>query len=99
MSSSGGSASPHAEGVLAPPSLPRLVASVSPHSAIVARQRMRLATGPVAAPIYDRARLGAGARLDGPTILTQLDAPTLVLAGQVGDVDAFGNLIVAESTG
>jgi N-methylhydantoinase A len=38
---------------------------------------MRLATGPVEAPICDRARLGAGARLDGPAILTQLDAITL----------------------
>jgi N-methylhydantoinase A len=60
---------------------------------------MRLATGPVEAPIYDRARLGAGARLDGPAIITQLDATTLVLPGQLAEVDAFGNLIVGECTG
>jgi N-methylhydantoinase A/oxoprolinase/acetone carboxylase beta subunit len=50
-------------------------------------------------PPNDRARLGAGARLDGPAILTQLDATTLVLPGQVAEMDAFGNLIVGESAG
>jgi N-methylhydantoinase A len=57
---------------------------------------MHLATGPVEAPIYDRARLGAGARIAGPAILTQLDATTLVLPGQLGEVDRVGNLIVTE---
>jgi N-methylhydantoinase A len=88
-----------AEGVFAPPPLPALAAGVPPHGAIVARQTMHLATGPVEAPIYDRPRLGAGARLDGPAILTQLDATTLVLPGQVAETDACGNLIVGESAG
>jgi N-methylhydantoinase A len=88
-----------AEGVFAPPRLPALAAGVPPHGAIVARQTMYLATGPVEAPVYDRARFGAGARLDGPAILTQLDATTLVLPGQVAEMDACGNLIVGECAG
>jgi N-methylhydantoinase A len=88
-----------AEGVFAPPPLPALAAGVPPHGAIVARQTMHLATGPVEAPVYDRARFGAGARLDGPAILTQLDATTLVLPGQVAEMDACGNLIVGECAG
>ena len=51
---------------------------------------------PCRAAIYARERLGAGARIDGPAILTQLDATTLLLPGQAGIVDRFGNLIVEE---
>jgi N-methylhydantoinase A len=48
------------------------------------------------AAIYARARLGAGARIAGPAILTEADATTLVLCGQTGVVDNFGNLIVSD---
>jgi N-methylhydantoinase A len=47
-------------------------------------------------PIYDRAALGAGATLDGPAILTQLDATTVLFPGQRAEVDRYGNLIVRE---
>jgi N-methylhydantoinase A len=56
-------------------------------------------TGPVEAPVYDPERLRAGARLEGPTILTQLGATTLVLPGQIADMDTFGNPTVGESSG
>ncbi len=85
-----------AEGVFAPPVLQALQAGGAADRAIVGGQTMHLATGPVEAPIYDRARLGAGARIAGPAILTQLDATTLVLPGQLGEVDRVGNLIVTE---
>ena len=32
-------------------------------------------------PLYDRATLGAGDRIDGPAIVTQLDATTLIAPG------------------
>jgi hypothetical protein len=41
-----------------------------------------------------RARLGAGDRIAGPAILTQLDATTLLLPGQTGEVHRFGSLVV-----
>jgi N-methylhydantoinase A len=37
-------------------------------------------------------------RIPGPAILTQLDATTLLLPGQVGTVDRSGNLIVSEAS-
>ena len=55
-----------------------------------------LETGPSEAAIYARECLCAGARINGPAILTQLDATTLLLPGQSGVVDRFGNLIVEE---
>ena len=47
-------------------------------------------------PIYDRARLGAGATLRGPAIVSQLDATTLLFPGQVAEVARFGSLVVQE---
>jgi N-methylhydantoinase A len=55
-----------------------------------------LASGAVEAPFYDRAKLGAGALLEGPAIVKQLDATTLLLPGQTANVHKFGSLIVRE---
>ena len=65
--------------------------------AIVGRQRISLASGGVEAPVYDRARLGAGVTFDGPAIVKQLDATTLLLPGQTAEVHKFGSLIVRET--
>src|SRR5690349_14624721 len=43
-----------------------------------------LTDGRIEAPIYDRAQLGAGDHIDGPAIITQLGATTLLLLGQTG---------------
>jgi N-methylhydantoinase A len=66
-------------------------------NAIVGRQRISLASGAVEAPVYDRSRLGAGAELAGPAIVKQLDATTLLLAGQTAEVHKSGALIVRET--
>ena len=64
--------------------------------AISGRQRISLAGGAVDAPVYDRTRLGAGAVLEGPAIVKQLDATTLLLPEQTAEVHPFGSLIVRE---
>jgi N-methylhydantoinase A len=48
-------------------------------------------------PLYDRARLGAGATFDGPAIVTQLDATTLLLPGQRACVHPTGALLIEET--
>jgi N-methylhydantoinase A len=48
----------------------------------------------VTAALYDRDRLRAGDTLAGPAIIDQLDATTVVLAGQTLRVDSFGTLII-----
>ncbi len=53
--------------------------------------------GPAQVSIYARERLGAGARIAGPAILTQFDATTLVLPGQTATVDRFGSLLIADA--
>src|SRR5438309_8927624 len=52
---------------------------------------------PVRCAVYDRRRLHAGHRFAGPAIVRQVDATTCVLAGQSIDVDAHGNLRIAEA--
>jgi len=46
------------------------------------------------ARIYDRAQLGAGAALDGPAIVEEKSASTVVCPGQKLTVDTYGNLII-----
>jgi N-methylhydantoinase A len=46
------------------------------------------------ARILDRLALPVGARIEGPAILEQPDATTVVDPGLVATVDAFGNLLV-----
>ena len=48
----------------------------------------------VAARIYDRAKLLPGDRVQGPAIIDQFDATTMVLAGQAAAVDPYGILAI-----
>ena len=44
--------------------------------------------------VYDRARLGAGACLQGPAIIEEKDSTTVVHSGWTARVDEFGNLAI-----
>ena len=48
------------------------------------------------APIYDRRKLGAGAVIHGPAIITQLDTTSWLLPGQAGVVHELGSIIVTD---
>jgi N-methylhydantoinase A len=50
--------------------------------------------GTVQATLYDRGRLAIGAVLDGPAVVEQFDATTVVPLGWRGHVDAYRNLIL-----
>ena len=53
------------------------------------------ADGLVATPVYDRSRLAAGHRFEGPAIVEEIDSTTLVLPGYAVTVDRFGNLLIS----
>lgn len=44
--------------------------------------------------IYERARLGAGVEIEGPAIIEEPAASTVVFPGQTLRVDAYGNLVI-----
>src|SRR5580704_1749101 len=83
-------------GVFPQPQLPELPRGGDPGAAITGHQPIALASGRATAPIYDRARLGAGDRIAGPAILTQLDATTLLLPGQTAEAHRFGALVIRD---
>jgi N-methylhydantoinase A len=45
-------------------------------------------------PAYDRARLAASNRIDGPALIEEYASTTVVLPGDTLTVDAYGNLII-----
>jgi len=53
--------------------------------------------GTATTPLYDRAGLGAGDRLDGPAIVTQLDTTTLVPPGWSASVHPSGSLVLRQA--
>ena len=59
-----------------------------------AARRIWLDGRPTEAAVFERADLGAGARLAGPAIIEQPDTTVLVPAGHTGEVDRFGNLML-----
>ena len=48
----------------------------------------------VESPVYERSRLAPGHRIDGPAVIEQLDATTVLAPGQRLEVDRLGNLII-----
>ncbi|MGL6043482.1 MAG: hydantoinase/oxoprolinase family protein, partial [Sandaracinobacteroides sp.] len=48
----------------------------------------------MAAQIYDRAGLRAGDKVKGPAVVIEMDSTTLIHAGHVGEVDAFGCILI-----
>lgn len=84
-------------GIVPQVSLARLDPATGPvHSAQVDTRKVWYLSveGPVEAPVYDRARLKAGHRFDGPALVDQYDSTTVVCPGQVVTVDAIGNMLV-----
>jgi len=51
-------------------------------------------TGPQRAVFYERSSLAAGQRLEGPAIVLQPDATTLIAPGWTAESDARGNLLL-----
>jgi N-methylhydantoinase A/oxoprolinase/acetone carboxylase beta subunit len=49
--------------------------------------------------VWDRAKLRAGDRFEGPAVIEQFDSTTVALAGQTVSVEANGTLVIAERGG
>ena len=50
--------------------------------------------GYVEATVYERARLLAGNRIQGPAIVEQMDSTTVIPPGFAAGVDRYGNLLI-----
>ena len=85
-----------AEGAMPKPVVPKLPRGGAIGDAVVGRQSVDFGGEASLTPVYDRARLGAGAQIKGPAILTQLDSTTVLFPGQTAEVHVYGSLIVRE---
>ena len=63
-------------------------------SAEIARQPLLLNGKQVEVPVIDRARLGAGAEVVGPAIISQMDATTLLAEGWRATMHASGAMVL-----
>lgn len=52
------------------------------------------AQGMISCPVYNRALLRPGHRLEGPVIVDQSDSTTVIYPGQLAEIDGFGNIII-----
>lgn len=86
----------NATGQLAKPRTQMIAAGTAIEEARSGAQKVYAAGQWLNCPIYDRTRLGAGATIDGPAIVEQLDATTYLLPGQRAVVDVHGNLFIRE---
>ena len=68
-------------------------------AAIVGRRDVWLpeAGGFVSCPVYDREKLRPGNRIDGPAIVEQMDATTVVLPDMAAHVEPYLNLVLEDA--
>jgi N-methylhydantoinase A len=76
----------------AAPATPRPAAG-----AIKGRRRASFNGTMIDATLYERDRLDIGVNLEGPAIVEQFDATTVIPPGWSGQVDGYGNLILARA--
>jgi N-methylhydantoinase A len=60
-----------------------------------ATRRVWFSGGWTDTPIYRRLDIGAGARIDGPAIVEQMDTTSVIEPGCVAEADGMGNLVVS----
>jgi N-methylhydantoinase A len=81
------------------PAPPRPTLSKGSGAQPMGSTRAHFATGPAQVPLYQRAMLGAGDRLSGPAIVSQLDATTLVQPSWRAEVHESGAMILSTTDG
>jgi N-methylhydantoinase A len=68
--------------------------SRDPKAAAIGRQPVTIDRKRASATVYDRARLRAGNRIQGPAIVIEMDSTTVVLPKHTGLVDRLGNILI-----
>jgi N-methylhydantoinase A len=79
------------------PAPPRPMLGKGSGATVKDRFPVHFETGVTQVPLYDRAALGAGDTIEGPAIVSQLDATTLVLPGWTGEVHPSGAILLTRA--
>ncbi len=70
-----------------------------PSPARIGTSRIHADGAEMAATVYDRARLAAGHRVEGPAVVVEMDATTLILPKHAGVVDRTGCILIRPADG
>ena len=81
-------------GTLKKPPLPRITRSGSAADALKTTRNVFIKGEYVKFDIYDREKLGCGAKIKGPAIVEQMDTTVLLLSEDVAEVDEYGNMLI-----
>jgi len=84
-------------GMLPQVKMRELESSNTPDKAIIGDQKVTFESNSINVPVFNRDLLCANNQIIGPAIITQLDSTSLILPGQIVEVEKFGSLIVRES--
>jgi N-methylhydantoinase A len=63
-------------------------------AAILAQQTVFMDGANHEANIYARSKLKSGNQIIGPAIITEMDSTSIILAGYMGEIDDFGNIVI-----
>ena len=66
-------------------------------AAIVGTSKVYMDGKDMDATLYRRDQLKAGNKVQGPAVVLEMDSTTVILAGQTGNVDEYGNILIAPS--
>jgi N-methylhydantoinase A len=83
-------------GSYSPPPQAPVTAIGNAEAALTGQTRAYVENAWIDVPIYDRAKLGTGAIVAGPAIITQMDTTSWLLPGQQGEVHPLGSIIVTD---
>jgi N-methylhydantoinase A len=86
-------------GPIRKPELREVAAGSGAESARTGSRRVFFDDGWVEAPVYDRARLGAGDEVTGPAVFEEFSSTVPLHPGFAARVDAYGNLVIRRSGG
>ncbi len=63
-------------------------------AAIVTHQHVFMDDTALDAPVYARGKLKAGNKILGPAVITEMDSTSIILTGNCGVIDDFGNIVI-----
>ncbi|MBO6784251.1 MAG: hydantoinase/oxoprolinase family protein [Alphaproteobacteria bacterium] len=85
-------------GTIERPSLPRIDGGGDAEAARKATRPVYFEGGFRDTPVFNRARLPAGTRIEGPAVIEEFGSTTVVFPGQFATVDDHGIIVVRRST-
>ncbi len=77
--------------------LPKSGSRAPAAAAIIGKSTVFMEGKDMQATLYRRDKLKAGNKIEGPAIVLEMDSTSVILSGHTGNVDQFGNILIAPS--